>query len=168
MSDVAVYDSGNSPVFENARAIKVSANPSSRIMNHPVESGAIISDFMVELPIELDVSIICDGVDYVTTYQEIKAAYLSKEAHIVVTKADTYAKMVIQAIPHEETPDMYDVLVVGIKMREVILVDTQYQALTATNVADPNDQSTVNSGETSSAPVNSTLADAAMNTAATN
>ena len=136
-------------------------------MNHPVESGAIISDFMVELPIELDVSIICDGVDYVATYQEIKAAYLSKEAHIVVAKADTYSNMVIQAIPHEETPDMYDVLVVGIKMREVILVDTQYQALTATNVANPNDQSTVNSGEISSNPTTSTPAETAVSTAVT-
>ena len=155
---VAVFDANGNQLFDLARPIKCNVSQSAKVMDHPVESGATISDFMIILPIEIELSMICTSSEYKAVFQQVKAAFLAQETVMVITKADTYDNMLIQAIPHEETPEMFNVIPVAIKLREVILVTTQYQDAPANTVANPNDQSTINSGETTPAPSTTTLA----------
>jgi hypothetical protein len=133
-------------VFQRARAMKINVSPSAKLMDHPIENGATRTDFRIINPLEIELSVICTGSDYQSVYQEIKAAWLAGNLYTVVSKADSYFNMMISAIPHDETPDMYDVIVLAVKMREVIQVETQYQPLPAKRVRHTNDQSTVNSG----------------------
>jgi hypothetical protein len=54
--------------------------------------------------------------------------------------------MLIEAMPHEESPEMFDAIPLAVKLRQIQQVLVQYQALTETQVAQPVDQSTVNTG----------------------
>ncbi len=157
---VAVYDSSWNQVFPLARAMKINVLPTSKLMDHPIEDGATRTDFRIFNPTEIELSVICTSRQYKSVYQQIKSAYLSGDVFFVTSKADTYSNMMIQAMPHDEIPDMFDVISVAIKMRQVILVATQYQPLPAAQVQDPNDQSTVNTGATTPKPGPSLLADA--------
>ncbi len=145
---VGVFDDSFNQLFDLARPIKANVTPSSRIMDHPVETGTTISDHQIFLPTEMELSLICTTEEYKSVYQQIKSAYLVGSTLIVQTKADTYLNMLIQAIPHDETPELFDVIQVAVKLREGKFVDTQYQTIAAKDVKNPNDQSTVNTGET--------------------
>jgi hypothetical protein len=149
---VLVLDSSYNQVFTAARAMKVNVVPSTKLMDQPMENGAMQTDFRIFNPTELELQVICTGEDYSEVYQQIKTAYMSGDLFIVDTKADTYLNMIIESIPHDEIPDMFDVISVSVKMREVILVQTQYQLLPANQVQNPNDQSTINTGTTTPTP----------------
>ena len=154
---VALYDASFNQVFEMARAVKANINVSSKLLDHPVENGATMTDFRIALPTEIELSVICTGKDYRTLYQAIRDTYANGISLILVTKADTYYNLMIQAMPHEETPDMFDVLAVAIKLREVMIIDTIYQPFTAVKVKKATDVSTVKTGETAPAPDSSYL-----------
>ena len=145
---VAVFDASYNQIFPMARAVKANVMLMTKLMDHPIEDGSIRTDFRIVMPAEIDLSVICSGDDYADVYQQIKTSYLSGDIFTVQTKADTYFNMMFQSIPHEESPDMFDVLAVGVRMREVLIVETQYQALPADQVQNTNDQSTVETGTT--------------------
>ena len=149
---VALYDASFNQVFEMARSVKANINVSSKLLDHPVENGATMTDFRIAMPTEIELSVICTGKDYRTLYQAIRDTYANGISLILVTKADTYYNLMIQAMPHEETPDMFDVLAVALKLREVMIIDTLYQPFTAAKVKKSTDVSTVKTGETIPAP----------------
>ena len=138
---------GATQLFPTARIMKVNVSPTSKLMDHPIEDGSIRTDFRIVNPVEMELSIICTGKDYKSTYQQIKASFIAGDYFTIKTKADSYFNMMIESIPHDEIPDMFDVIALGIKMREVVIVKTQYQPQTAKSVKHPNDQSKIKVGD---------------------
>lgn len=144
---VGVFDDSFNQLFNLARPIKANINPSSKIMDHPIEGGATSSDFRIILPTEIELSLICSSDEYKSAYQQIKTVYLAGQTVTVKTRADTYLNMMISGMPHDETPDMYNAIAVALKLREIIFVTTQYQSLPPSQVQNSDDQSTVKAGE---------------------
>lgn len=144
--EVAVFDNAWNQAFPAARPVKVTVSPMSRLMDHPVENGSIITDFRVIMPTQLELSLVCSSEDYRSVYQQIKSAYLSGEVFSIIDKADTYFDMIIQGTPYDLSTEMMDGIMVGVRFREVRLVNTQYQSLPVESVSNANDQSTLNSG----------------------
>jgi hypothetical protein len=154
VDEVAIFDSSYNQAFSAARIVKVTVSPTSKLMSHPIEDGSMRTDFRVIMPTEIEISMICpsggvSGPSFADIYQEINQSYLAGDIFTVATKADTYANMMIESLPHAEDPDMFDAITVAIKMKEVIIVTTQYQALPADQTKNTNDQSTVETGSTS-------------------
>ena len=155
---VTIFDNSLNQAFTMARAVKVNVSPTSKLMDHPVEDGATTTDYRIINPLEIELALICTGKDYKSVYQQIKTAWLSGDLFTIQTKADTYVRMMISSIPHDEIPDMFDVIAVAVKMREVIIVATQYQPLPASKVKHVNSQSTIHAGNiTPTAPPSSLL-----------
>ena len=146
--EVAVFDSSYNQAFPEARPVKVTAMPNSRLMDHPVEDGSIITDFRIIMPTSVEVSLLCAGENYKDVFQQIKEAYLEGDVFTIIDKADTYFNMMIASLPYDLSSDMMDVIPVGLKFREVLKVETQYQPLPEQKVANKNDQSTTNTGNT--------------------
>lgn len=144
-------DSGEQ-LFTEATAMKANINRNSKIMDHPKEDGSPVSDYKIILPVEIDMGILIDSTDQEDTYDLIKTAFLSSQFLTVQTNADVYTNMVVSAMPHDETPDMWGMLVMGLRLREVQLVTVQFQQLAANDVANTTDQSTVNTGEQTPQP----------------
>lgn len=144
---VGVFDNDTfDQLFTTARPMKANINRVAKVMEHPIETGSIVQDFMIILPVEIELSLVLTGDEYEATYQTIKNYWLTGTQVSIQTKADVFPNMLIQAMPHEESADMFDVIPLALKLRQVQQVLVQYQALTATQVAAPQDASTVNAG----------------------
>jgi hypothetical protein len=158
---VGVFDNDTfDQLFQAARPTKANINRQQKIMDHPIETGSIVSDFAIVLPVEIELSMLLTGQEYNDIYGQIRDYFLAQTFVSIQTKADVFPNMIIQGMPHEENADQFDVIPLALKLREVQLVTVQYQALAATDVQTPSDQSTVQRG--TQQPQSSILYDAAQ------
>lgn len=145
---VGIYDNDTfDQLFQTARPAKANITRDAKIMEHPIETGSIRQDFMIIQPVTIELSLMLLGNEYQPVYQQIKQYFMTGTPVSIQTKADVFPDMVIQAMPHEETPDMFDAIPLAVRLREVQQFTVQYQALTSTQVSQPADQSTVDAGQ---------------------
>jgi len=149
---VGVYNDSQTQLFANARAVKAAVKPSAKFPEHPLESGATIGDHRIFLPVEIELSVILDPEDYQSTYQQIKAAFTGTSSLTVCTRVDTYKDMYILALPREETADLFDTVAISLRLKEIPLVEAQYQQLPAAKVKTKRHASTVKTGQKQPAP----------------
>lgn len=120
---VAIFDAESfEQVFSGARSLRANVRETSRVMDHPLETGVTISDHFIINPNEIEISALIPSVYYNSAYQDIKEAFLNKTLLSVQTKADVYTNMIVAEMPHEENPELFDVLVQGIRLKEIIYV----------------------------------------------
>lgn len=144
---VAVFDNNFNQVFVNGRPIKAMVNEDSKVMEHPVETGATITDHSIILPVEIELSLILKKEEYRNTYQQIKRLFKERTLLTVQTKTDSYQNMLIQKIPHDEDPELFDVIALAISLKEVQFVTAIFGTLPASKVANKANASTVDKGE---------------------
>lgn len=123
---VAVFTQDFTQIFRDARALKAIVKEQSKVMEHPVESGTIITDHRIILPIEIELSLLLTKDDYKDVYQTIRGYYLQGTLLVVQTRSGVYQNMLIQQIPHEENPDMYDALALAMTLKQVIFAKPKY------------------------------------------
>lgn len=138
-------------LFSDARPYKVVVNPTSKLMEHPLETGAVVTDHRVIMPLEIELSVFLTSrgnfQDYRSVYAQLAQAFTRGDLLTIQTRTASYRNMVIYEIPHQEDADMFDAVAVGIKLREVRYVEPQYATLKAANVSDKKQSSTVAKGE---------------------
>ncbi len=151
---VGVFSDGGdlAPLFEGAHVMRALVNEDAKVMDHPMESGAVSSDHIVFLPTEIDLHVILAPEDYADTYQQIKAKWKAAETVSVQTKTDTYASMLITRIPHDEESEMANTVAMGIKLRQVIIIKAQYAQLPPAQVQKPANSSTTKTGQKAPTP----------------
>ena len=144
---VAVYNQTFTQLFKTAHQMKAVVNESAKVMEHPVESGATITDFRIINPVEIELSLLLDGADFKDTYNAIKQEFLKSSLLVVQTKTASYKNMMIQAMPHVEEPAIFDTVTIGLKLKEVKLVEAQFGTLPPQAVKSAGDSSTVDGGQ---------------------
>ena len=95
---VAVLDESNAQLFPLARPGKATVKETAKIAEHPVESGGVIVDHRVILPVEIALEVWV--TDYAATYRKIRAAFYAHKLLKVQTRAGHYENMAIESIPH--------------------------------------------------------------------
>lgn len=123
---VAVYSQEYDQVFRNARPIKAVVKEASKLMEHPIEDGAVVTDHRVVLPVEIQLSMILTPATYKDTYDEVKQLYLNGTLLIVQTRSGTYQNQLIQEMPHEEDTTIANTITLALSLKEVIMVTAQY------------------------------------------
>lgn len=126
---VAVYDNEFNQLFPDARPVKATVKPIAKLMEHPVESGSVITDYRVILPLSLDVTFVLTPETYFDTYQQIGQAYVGNTTIQVQTKTNLYTSLLIEKMPHDEVPDKFDTIAITVSFKEVIFVKVQTSAL---------------------------------------
>lgn len=149
-------------LFPYASLMKANISRPSKIMDHPVEVGTDVSDHKIILQVGIELSIIIDAINRQDTYDDIADAFTDSTFLTVMTSAGVFENMVIEDMPHDESPDQYGQLALGLRLRETLIVVTQSQPLSAQDVANNTDQSTVKKGETSSSATPSTTGDSLL------
>lgn len=145
---VGVFDMESyEQIFSRARPVKANVIRAQKIMDHPLETGAVVSDFAVVMPVSIELSLVIASADYQSVYQSIKTYFETQTLVSLHTKADVFPNMLIEAMPHEESADMFDAIPLALRLRQVQLVTVQYQTLPPAAVETPTDQSTVNRGQ---------------------
>lgn len=154
---VAVLTSDFSQVFVDARAIKLTIQQDSKVMEHPVEDGSTVTDFRVINPVAAELSVICAKVDYASTYQQIRDLFKRGQLLIVQTRVDSFSSMIIEKIPHEETAEIYDGIAMSIGLKQAKFVTPQYSALPPRKVARPKDSDTAKRGQQQPTPAKASI-----------
>lgn len=146
---IAVFDSNFNQVFQAARPMKCTARPIARLMEHPLETGQIISDYKIIMPVEVTLPLIVASDVYRDIYAEIYNLMAKSELLMVQTRATNFSNMLISEMPDEERPDMFDVIMIELHLKQVLLVE----AASNFSPADGTQVNTQNSGQQSSSPV---------------
>lgn len=144
---VAVFDDSFNQVFEQANSMKVNVIETSKVMEHPVEDGTTITDHRVLMPDEIELSLILSGSNFRSVYQQIKQIYRAGTLLTVQTKTDTYSNMIISDMPHDESGDMFDAVLIAVRMKQVLFVTAQFGTLPQSKVANKSQSSTVKKGQ---------------------
>lgn len=126
--------------------MRAQVSPNAKVMEHPVESGGVTTDWRVIQPTEISMTVFLFSDDYASVYQDVKNLFIGTALLSVLTKADMFPNMLLAAMPHEEEPDQFDIIAMQLTFREAILVTAQFQALPAASTT-PSNQSTVSRGE---------------------
>lgn len=157
---VGVFDNNFGQVFINARPMRAVVREILRPLEHPIETGQIITDYSILQPIEIELPVIVMAEFYRDTYQEIRNLFQNRELLTVQTRTGNYTNMIIAEMPHEEKPELYDALPITIKFKQVLIV----VASSNFSPADPTQVNTQALGEQSSyavTPVQTTTASTA-------
>lgn len=141
---VAVLDANFAQVFEKARAIKATILRASKAMEHPLETGATITDHRVILPVSVELSMILAGEDYRAVYQQVRDLFTKGSLLTVQTRVDSFPSMLIEKMPHDETPELFDGVALALTLKEAQFVQPQFSAL---KVARPKDTRTAKRGQ---------------------
>lgn len=152
VDSVAIFDQNYNQLFQQAKSIKVVVKENSKLMEHPIETGAIITDHRIIMPIEIDMSLILASSDYADVYKSIKQYFYNATILIIQTRASIYTNQLIEAIPHEEDPNMYDALTIALSLKQVVYVAAAY----ATAPKYPSNTNTQDRGAQQGTPVAST------------
>lgn len=123
---VAVYTQDFNQVFRDARAIKAVVKESAKVMEHPVENGAIITDHRILLPTEIDLSLILTPATYRETYDQINQYYIEGVLLIVQTRSGIYVNQLIHSMPHEEDPSLFNTITLALGLKQVQFVTAQF------------------------------------------
>lgn len=144
---VAVLDSSFAQVFPGARALKATIDRSSKAMEHPLETGAVVTDHRIVLPVTVELSMVLSSADYRAVYQQVAELFRRGELLTVQTRVESFASMMIEKMPHEEAPEMIDGVSLALTLKEAKFVTPQYSTLPLKKVAKPKDSDTVKRGQ---------------------
>lgn len=139
---VAVYDQNFNQQFPNARPLIAEVREPSRKMQHPIESGQILTDYQIFLPICIEIPTMVAPEFVRDTYQQIANLYRSSQLLFVQTLTALYANMIISELPHNENPLFFNSIRVPLRFEQVQVV----QAQTSYAAVAPSDQNTQNLG----------------------
>lgn len=153
MATTKILDADGRQLFQEAVALRVTVTREAKVMEHPIETGATIVDHMVVQPIKIELALILTAATYKAVYASLAAAYLAGKLLTVQTRADSFVNMLIERIPHEETPEQFDILPVAVTLREVKLITPTYTRVKVNPKRNPKSAGTKKKGETQSTEV---------------
>jgi len=141
---IAVLNASFTQVFAKARAIKVSIGPGSKAMEHPLETGATVTDHRILLPVTAEMSLVLASEDYKAVYQQVSDLFKRGELLTVQTRVGSFGSMLIEKMPHEESGEIIDGVALALSLKEAIFVQPQFSTL---KVRRPRDSNTVKRGQ---------------------
>lgn len=148
---VGIWDSTYKQVFVHSRPMNIMIGESSKNMEHPLETGSVVIDHRIILPVTIDMVLLMDGAYYYDQYLKLKKSFLAGELFYIHTRTGIFPNMMFVDIPHEENAAKYDTIEVPVKMLEVKFVEPQFAPLPESKVKEPTNQSTKNKGISSAA-----------------
>lgn len=142
---VGIFGQGFSQVFPLAKPIKLIADETAKAFEHPVEDGVVITDHIIFQPNEIEIAFILPQNNYRSVFQQMDQIFRAATVLSVQCRATTYTNMYIYKKPHTEDTDLFNTIAVVLRLRQIIKA-AGGQALPATSVENPVDQSTINNG----------------------
>lgn len=146
---VGIFDENFNQLFADARPMRATIRQNARAMEHPIESGQIITDYRIILPIEIEIPFMVAPEFYRDTYEQIQNLFLNSELLLVQTVASLYVNMIISEMPHQESPEHFNSLHILLRFKQVQVVASE----TTFAPESPTDTNTQNIGVQNPTPV---------------
>lgn len=128
----------NLQVFAAARPLHATVKETSKGLKYPIETGATLTDSIIVEPTEIDIDFRIPQSAYSTVYPQIRNARLNGTLFIVQTRVGTYRNMYIEQMPHDETADMTNAILMSVKFVEALQVAAYAGTTTLVNNYAPN------------------------------
>ena len=141
---IAIYGEGGDELLSSASIISCSVNDSSKLMEHPVESGAVISDYKVFNPVTATVVVALTETEYASEFAEIYGAYKNCEYVTLQTKTKVYTNLQILSLPHEATFRNVSRPTITINLKEALVVEAAFTQ--GSNLKNPANTNTKDMG----------------------
>lgn len=127
---IGIYDKNHSPLFQDAQISKVQVRETSKTMEHPIESGTVISDYKVINPVSIILNIYLTKKNYNSVYQSLLTHFKKSTLLLIQTNARIYKDMIISDMPHSETPEHFDSIILSLNLKQVFTVKPIITAIT--------------------------------------
>lgn len=119
----------------------------SKLCEHPIESGAMVTDHKFFNPVEIDIRLSLPNYIYRSVYKELRQIYEESPKLRIKTKAGWYSDMVLQALPHEEKPENFDRIIFDLHFKEVKEVEPKYIKLPTKQLKNAENSTTKKVGD---------------------
>lgn len=163
---VAITGAGFVPLFTQARPLTAGVYETADVMEHPLETGAVIADHIVFQPVEIELPLLCVGdLAYRSTYALLRSTFNAGTLLTIRTRTGSYPNMVITDLPHEETADVFDGIAIRLRLREARFV-TPKTGLSKEQTKDAKQASSTSKGTQQTSTTGSAAASKATSTAA--
>lgn len=131
--------------------IDAKVNMESNLCDHPVESGAILTDASILLPISAEVTVAMPTFFAQSIYNQMEDMYKEKKDRIILqTKYGLYKNLVLQNIEYELEHDTIDRTKFVLSLREIqeSSVFDYFDKIVAESdkIANASDANTINTG----------------------
>ena len=162
---VAIYRDTSEVLTGNAlfssAVMSCSVTEDSNMMEHPVESGYKVVDNKVFNPIEIDIRLSMPNYVFKQVYRELRELYEKSPRLKIKTQGKYYNNMILQGIPHEETPENFDRIVFDLHFKEEIIVEPKYIKLPTSKLknAENSDTQKLGNNVTNSTKKSSIMSD---------
>ena len=120
---------------------------SSRVMEHPLENGAVVADHQVQMPVEIRLQIVMPYYRADDIVDELRQLKQTGQLVCVHTQGGVYTDMVFVDIPHREAAENVSRLSFDCTLRQALLVTGQSSELTEKDVVHVSNASTVKGGQ---------------------
>lgn len=124
--NIALYGEGGGELLSTASIISCSVNDSSKLMEHPIESGAVIADYKVFNPVTASVVVALSATGYESEFAEIYTSYKNCEYITLQTKTQVYSNLQILSLPHEATFKNISRPTITINLKEALVVEAEF------------------------------------------
>lgn len=141
---IAIYGQGGGEILSNASIISCSVNDSSKLMEHPIESGAVIADYKVFNPVTATLVVALTEGGYASEYAEIFSSYKNCEFITLQTKTNVYSNMQVLSIPHEATFKNVSRPTITINLKQALVVEAAFTQ--GSNLKNPANTNTKDRG----------------------
>lgn len=168
---VAVYRQSergdDTQIFEDAHLIQVDVDEHVTFYKHPLENGRSLVDHRIIEPVDITMRVILVdstsllrlttggelNIQVKDLYDQIRAAFLDGTLLSIQTRANTYRNQLIQGIPHIETAEIFDGIVLTLNMSEL-----QRETDNVRTPVDETQESTVGRGRVNPLEVTASVA----------
>lgn len=133
------------PIWTGSDIMDVQVQETSTATKYKVEDGTNRNDHIVHNPTEITMRFTLAG-EASQLFNAIKQTYTERALVTVQTRTDVYADMIVTEIPQDQTGDAVDAVSLDIRLSEWREVVPEYGELTQSNVANPEQSSTVKRG----------------------
>lgn len=145
---VAILDGESfEQVFVAANPMRVTVLEEKKITKFQVEDGGTRSDHVVQQAREISIDLMIEDEDARNMYLQIQQAWRDNKLLIVQTKVASYESMLIETMPHDETPELGNGIAMPIRLTEWRTVTPQYGSLPPSKVASKKQSDTAKQGQ---------------------
>lgn len=137
------------PVFSTA-VLSAGVDLQGKLCDHPIESGATVSDHKIRMPIRLKCSLVMPAILQQRVVDQLTEYFNTSDKIVIETPTGIYKNMILETLPVNMTTKNVSRPVFDLVFREVAIVFPDYTG-TSTVPVNPSDADTQNTGAFTSA-----------------
>ena len=145
---VSIYEN-NQEILTDTILIDADAKDEAQTMDHPIESGAVVTDHIVFNPKEITLRCWMPNTPFLynRALSEIQNLYKQSREVKIKIRSDVFEPMILVAKPVMVSADSLDHVIYELSFRQILVAVSQYVPLPVSKVKHKQDASTVSSGE---------------------